>query len=217
MTITDREDETSPRRSRARRGEGERLREEILVAAERILIDTNDQSALSIRAIAAAVGVTPPSIYLHFQDRNDLLFEVCERQWVKLEGGMDEAVEGVDDPIDRILARGRAYLRFGLENPEHYRILMMSRPDETPDRFIDERLASTTGLEIIAADLSRAMAAGLLREQDPMEAACLLWMAVHGMVSLLISKPDFPFPPVEQLFDHLASLSIDGLGRHQGL
>lgn len=214
MTITDPEDDTSPRRSRARRGEGERLREEILVAAERILIDTNDQSALSIRAIAAAVGVTPPSIYLHFQDRNDLLFEVCERQWVKLEAAMDDAVEAVTDPIDRILARGRAYLRFGLENPEHYRILMMSRPDETPDRFTDERLASTAGLEVIAADLSRAMAVGLLREQDPMEAACLLWMAVHGMVSLLISKPDFPFPPVEQLFEHLASLSIEGLGRH---
>jgi AcrR family transcriptional regulator len=211
-TITDPASDASPRRSRARRGEGDRLREEILVAAERILIETNDQSALSIRAIASAVGVTPPSIYLHFVDRNDLLFEVCERQWVKLEAAMDEATEGLVDPIERIRARGRAYLRFGLENPEHYRILMMSRPDETPDRFTDERLASTAGLEVIAADLSRAMATGVLRQQDPMEAACLLWMAVHGMVSLLISKPGFPFPPVEQLFEHLASLSLDGLG-----
>lgn len=212
MTITDHD--TSPRRSRARRGEGDRLRDEILAAAERILIDTNDQSALSIRAIASAVGVTPPSIYLHFEDRNDLLFEVCERQWLKLEAAMDEAIADVTDPIERILARGQAYLRFGLDNPEHYRILMMSRPDDTPDRFSDERLASTAGLAIIADDLKRAMDAGRLREQDPMEAACLLWMAVHGMVSLLISKPDFPFPPVEQLFEHLASLSLDGLGRH---
>jgi AcrR family transcriptional regulator len=206
------ETHASPRRLRARRGDGERLREEILVAAERILIDTNDQSALSIRAIASAVGVTPPSIYLHFADRNGLLFEVCERQWLKLEAAMDEAVAGVTDPIERIRHRGRAYVQFGLENPEHYRILMMSRPDETPDRFTDERLGSSAGLEVIAADLSRAMAEGLLRQQDPAEAACLLWMAVHGMVSLLISKPDFPFPPVEQLFEHLARLTLDGLG-----
>ena len=68
------------RRSRSRRGEGDLLCDEILAAAERILIETNDQAALSIRAIASAVGVTPPSIYLHFADRNDLVFAVCERR-----------------------------------------------------------------------------------------------------------------------------------------
>jgi AcrR family transcriptional regulator len=199
------------RRSRARRGDGERLRDEILAAAEVLLITTNDQSALSIRAIAAAVGVTPPSIYLHFADRNDLLFEVCERHWRQLQHAMADAVEGIADPIARIRARGLAYLDFGLENPEHYRILMMSRPDDTPDRFADERLASTAGIEVIAGEVAAAIAAGDLPEQDPLEAACLLWIAIHGMVSLLISKPDFPFPPVEQLFEHLAGLSLRGL------
>jgi AcrR family transcriptional regulator len=202
----------SQRRSRARRGDGERLRDEILAAAEVLLIATNDQSALSIRAIAAAVGVTPPSIYLHFADRNDLIFEVCERHWVQLEHAMTEAVDGIADPIQRIRARGLAYLRFGLENPEHYRILMMSRPDETPDRFADERLAGTAGIEVIAGEVAAAIAAGELPLQDPLEAACLLWIAIHGMVSLIISKPDFPFPPVEQLFEHLAGLSLSGLG-----
>ena len=80
--------EAAPRRSRSRRGEGEHLRDEILAAAERILIETNDQSALSIRAIAAAVGVTPPSIYLHFADRNDLVFAVCERHAEQLDRAM---------------------------------------------------------------------------------------------------------------------------------
>jgi AcrR family transcriptional regulator len=50
------------RRHRARRGEGDRLREEILAAAERLLLETGDESAVSIRAVADAVGVTPPSI-----------------------------------------------------------------------------------------------------------------------------------------------------------
>ena len=80
MTATSATEDVPVRRSRSRRGQGEQLRDEILAAAERILIETNDQTALSIRAIAAAVGVTPPSIYLHFADRNDLVFAVCERQ-----------------------------------------------------------------------------------------------------------------------------------------
>jgi AcrR family transcriptional regulator len=201
-------------RPRARRGEGDRLRDEILAAAERLLVDSGDQSALSIRAIAAAVGVTPPSIYLHFADRTDLLFAVCERHWAQLAAAMDDAAAGADDPLERIRRRGEAYVRFGLENPEHYRVLMMRRPDQTPDRFTDERLATTAGLEVVAADLRAAMDAGRVPEQDPGEAAVLLWMAVHGMVSLLIAKPDFPFPPVGQLFEHLYRMTLAGLG-HQ--
>ena len=50
------------RRSRARRGEGARLREDILAAAEELLLSSGDAGSLSIRAIANAVGVTPPSI-----------------------------------------------------------------------------------------------------------------------------------------------------------
>ncbi len=203
---------TAPRRSRARRGEGDRLRDEILAAAEALLIATDDESALWIRAIAAAAGVTPPSIDLHFADRNDLIFAACERHWRQLEATMEAAAAGVADPIERIRRRGGAYLSFGIENPEHYRILMMSRPDDTPERFGDERLADTAGIEVVAADLQEAIDAGLLPAQDPREAAVLLWMAVHGMVALLIAKPGSSFAPVPQLFEHLFRLTVAGLG-----
>ncbi|MGH9094897.1 MAG: TetR/AcrR family transcriptional regulator [Acidimicrobiales bacterium] len=199
------------KRSRSRRGDGERLREEILAAAERILIDTNDQSALSIRAIAAAVGVTAPSIYLHFADRNDLLFAVCERHVLQLEGEMAAAADGIADPLERLRRRGLAYLYWGLNHPEHYRVLMLSRPDATPDRFADERLADTAGLIPVAEDLAAATAAGQIVEQDPLEAAKLLWMLIHGMVSLLISKPEFPFGDPEPLYERLFAVLRAGL------
>jgi AcrR family transcriptional regulator len=200
------------RRARSPRGQGEHLREEILAAAERILIQTNDQSALSIRAIAAAVGVTPPSIYLHFADRNDLVFEVCERHAEQLERTMDEAAVGVEDPWERIRRRGYAYLRWGLGNPEHYRILMMSRPDQTPDRFVDERLADTAGLVPVAADLVTAVANEQVDStDDPLETTKILWMMIHGMVSLLISKPDFPFGPADETYARMFELARRGL------
>ena len=200
------------RRVRSRRGEGEQLRDEILAAAERILIATNDQSALSIRAIANAVGVTPPSIYLHFSDRNDLVFAVCERHAEQLERVMAEAAEGIDDPWERIRRRGRAYLQWGLDNPEHYRILMMSRPDQTPDRFIDERLADTAGLLPVADDVAHAIATQQVTpDGEPLEQAKMLWMMIHGMVSLLISKPDFPFGAADEVYDRLFDLVHRGL------
>ena len=200
------------RRSRSRRGQGEQLRDEILAAAERMLIETNDQAALSVRAIAAAVGVTPPSIYLHFADRNDLVFAVCERHAEQLERAMALAAEGIADPWERIRRRGYAYLRWGLDNPEHYRILMTSRPDETPDRLLDERLADTAGLVPATEDIAAAMGAGELAARgDPVETTELLWMMIHGMVSLLISKPEFPFGSVDEVYERMFDLAYRGL------
>jgi AcrR family transcriptional regulator len=205
----------APRRARSPRGQGEQLRDEILAAAERILIETNDQSALSIRAIATAVGVTPPSIYLHFADRNDLVFAVCERHAGQLEQTMAGAAEGVDDPWERIRRRGYAYMRWGLANPEHYRILMMSRPDHTPDRFVDERLADTAGLVPVAEDVDAAIATEQVAfHDDPLEITKTLWMMIHGLVSLVISKPDFPFGSVDVVYDRLFELVHRGLAPH---
>ncbi|HET7523348.1 MAG TPA: TetR/AcrR family transcriptional regulator [Acidimicrobiales bacterium] len=205
------------RRTRSRRGQGEQLRDEILAAAERILIETNDQSALSIRAIANAVGVTPPSIYLHFADRNDLVFAVCERHAEQLEQAMMDAAEGIGDPWERIRRRGRAYLQWGLENPEHYRILMMSRPDQTPDRFIDERLADTAGLMPVADDVAEAIASRQVTPgEEPIEMAKMLWMMIHGTVALLISKPDFPFGSVDEVYERLFELVHRGLAPRPG-
>jgi AcrR family transcriptional regulator len=182
------------------------------VAAERILIETNDQSALSIRAIAAAVGVTPPSIYLHFADRNELVFAVCERHAEQIDRAMADAAEGIEDPWERLRRRGRAYLRWGLNNPEHYRILMTSRPDQTPDRLLDERMADTAGLDACADDIATAISDGLLvPEGDARSTAELLWMMIHGMVSLRIAKPAFPFGPVDEVYDRMFDLAYRGL------
>src|SRR6266545_2557125 len=106
------------RRSRAPKGEGRRLREEILDACEKLLLATGSAEAVSIRAVADAVGVTAPSIYRHFPDKTTLIFEVCERHFNELDKQIDEAVAGTTDPVKRLQARGIAYVRFGRDNPE---------------------------------------------------------------------------------------------------
>ncbi|MDQ1394007.1 MAG: hypothetical protein QOF30_2984, partial [Acidimicrobiaceae bacterium] len=207
-------------RSRARRGEGPRLRAEILEAAERLLIDSGDEAAVSIRAVAQAVGVTPPSIYLHFADRSELIFAVCEEQFRHLDEAMEQAVVGVTDPWERIERRGRAYVEFGLTNPEHYRILFTTRPDLTPERFVDERLIATSAFGHLIEDLQSAAAAGQLGAgsgsalEDAALVASGLWMMVHGITSLLIAKPDFPWPDRTRLINH--ALETYGAGLRAG-
>jgi AcrR family transcriptional regulator len=182
-----------------------------LVAAEAILIATNDQAALSIRAVASAVGVTPPAIYRHFEGRSDLVFAVCERQASQLQAAMARAAEGLSDPWERLRARGRAYLSWALDNPEHYRVLMMSRPEETPNWFVDARLADTAGLAPVSADVAEAQDAGLMVQGDPLALTEQLWMVIHGLASLLISKPAFPFGSPEEVFERVFEMVRVGL------
>jgi AcrR family transcriptional regulator len=200
------------KRRRAPRGQGERLREEILDAAERLLVQTGDEEAVSIRAVADAVGVTPPSIYLHFSDKNELMFAVCERQFERLDRVLEEAAASEEGPLDSLRARGRAYVRFGVESPEHYRILFMGKAGNSPADLDPERLATMASFDHLVDAVKACMDAGRLPPGDQTLVALGLWAVVHGITSLMISKPDFPWPDRDAFVDYLCEMQIRGLG-----
>jgi AcrR family transcriptional regulator len=198
-------------RARAPRGEGSKLRELILDAAERLLAQTGDEDAVSIRAIARAVGVTPPSIYLHFADKESLILEVCERRFADFDAAVQRAGATTNDPIETHRRRARAYVRFGIENPEQYRILFMGKhtpPAEqsagtAPGRAAFEHLVETVRESIDAG--------AFRRDLDPFIVAIGLWTAIHGLTSALISLPAFPWPDVDTLVTHLCNTQLRGL------
>lgn len=168
---------------------------------------------MSIRAVADAVGVTAPSIYLHFADKSELVFAVCESHFARFEAAARDAVEGVDDALERVYRRGRAYVRFGLDNPEHYRIMFMSRAESVPERFVDERVvAASSAFAGLVEDVQLCIQRGQLAGDDAFLVACGLWATVHGVTSLLIAKPHFPWPPLDQLLDHTLEACGRGLG-----
>ena len=199
-------------RTRARRGEGELLHTQILDAAERLLIETGSEEAVSIRRIAEAVGVTPPSIYLHFDDKDELIFAVCERQFEELDRMTEEAVVGVDDPLDELYARGKAYVRFGLDHPEQYRILFMRGGSHAPGAGDEGRIRRASAFNHLADTVSRCVESGALpKGSEPFSVALELWSVVHGLTSLIISKPMFSWPDVDALSDHLLTATCAGL------
>jgi AcrR family transcriptional regulator len=200
------------KRARARRGEGEMLHEELLDAAERLLLEAGDEDRVSIRAIADAVGVSPPAIYLHFPDKETLFFAVSERHFAAFDDYLEEAAAGVDDPIEALRVRGRAYVRFGLERPEHYRILFMSKSAAKPDLVTTDWPAGRVAFAHLVAAVERAIAVGALRaDLDPLIGAIGLWSAFHGVTSLLISLPEFPWPDLDALVGHVCDTQLRGL------
>jgi AcrR family transcriptional regulator len=209
----------SPRR-RARRGEGDRLREDILKATIELLGETRDMNAVSIRAVAKRVGVTPPSIYLHFPDKRELLDAACEPIFGELERHFDDACAGVTEPLEQLRRMGVAYVRFALDNREPFRIVFMSQcDDESTADMTKADLETRSAFRRVMAAVTDAQQAGVIGPADPAPIAMRLWFAVHGAASLLISKPYFPWPPVDELVDSMVAMV--GLGvvvqtRHPG-
>jgi AcrR family transcriptional regulator len=185
-----------------------------LAAAERLLIETGDEQAVSIRAVADAVGVTPPAIYLHFADKRELIFEVCAASFAELDRLSEEAAARSSVPTESLRLRGRAYVQFGIDHPEQYRVLFMRRPAATSEVFDDERLRTAACFDHLVDAVQACVDAGALQAKaDAFIVAVELWAVVHGITSLLISKPDFPWPDRDAVVDDLLDACVRGLGR----
>ena len=162
--------------------------------------------------ICDAVGVTPPSLYMHFPDKDALIFAVCERQFALLERMIAEATAEVADPLDRLELMGRTYLRFGVEHPEQYRILLMTKDGElTRADFDNGAMPGVAAFGHLLRAVDDCMQAGVMRKLDPFLVATGLWSVMHGVTSLRISIPGFPFVGEDALLDHVLETQIRGL------
>jgi len=198
-------------RARSARGEGVALRDEILDAAEQLLLVHGHPEGVGMRAVAKAVGVTAPSIYRHFEDKDALLFEVCARRFADLDAALVAAVAGVDDPVDALEALGRAYVAFGLERQEAYKVLFGEKV-AVPEGTMIEDLAGTRAFGRLAHVIQAGIDQGHFVTGDAWETAVAVWAAMHGLVLVIASTPDwFPLPPREASVERTLRLVMEGI------
>ena len=175
------------------------------------LFASKGYEGFSLRQVAEAVGYSPPTIYLYFTDKDDLLFQVAIEGFRDFGERLQAAYEGGATAPERIRALGRAYVRFGLERPVHYRLMFMQRGE-----FL-ERPAPTGSASVIDAfDVLRraveeGLAAGELRGQNADILIRFLWASVHGLVALSLATPYFrPEAVFQELEQHL-EVTLHGL------
>ncbi len=184
-----------PARQRNPRGQGERLRDDIIEAASRLLADPA-APPLTLRAVAREVGVAATSVYLHFDDIDSLILAVADRGFAELIQLQDQARESSPDPGQRIRAGCLAYCEFGLAHPGHYQVMFadpLPLPEDTsPEQF--PGIASFRRLIEAVADYTGAEQT----DEQLFFTAQLIWEQLHGIVSLRISRPRFPWPPLAE-------------------
>jgi AcrR family transcriptional regulator len=201
---------TTSRRTPNRRGEGARLREELITAASELLAGLASEEALSLRAVARQAGVAPQSVYLHFSDRKALLTAVYEARFADLTATLAAAVEHTEQSrlsgrakaYGRLRGLCRAYCQYAQSHPGHYRVLFGTAG--TPG-WEPRSLAGMRPLQILD-DAVRDYQSDPVPAQVPLRASpatLCLWAALHGLVTLRRDRPSFPWPDFDELIDCL--------------
>ncbi|MBE1532136.1 TetR/AcrR family transcriptional regulator [Actinomadura algeriensis] len=206
-----------PARVRNRRGEGGRLREDIVAAAMELLDETGDERAITLRSVARRVGIAAPSIYPHFPDQPAIMFAVVQREFARLTDDLRAAVEGAgDDPRRRLYALCDAYLEYARAHPERYRTmfggLWIPNLDDSSLTEQDMATLGTEALQTIVDVLAGCVDAGSATSTDVPADAVALWLGLHGLAHQRAVSPSFPWPKdiSERVITALARLDDAG-------
>jgi AcrR family transcriptional regulator len=190
---------TGRRRPNAR-GQGERLRADIVTAAVGMLDELADDEALSLRAVARVVKIAATSVYLHFPDRDALVLAAmrqCHEELVRLG---DEAAAAAPDPAAGLRARILAQAGWAEQHPGLYKVLHESGVHRRLGMPFKQVMVDRT-----VAAVRECMDAGLAPAGDATTVAIDLRTAVNGMLAQRINEPDLPWPPAAEQLDRFLS------------
>jgi AcrR family transcriptional regulator len=192
--------------------EKQELRHAILTAAGELFLE-HGYERFSLRKVAERIGYSPTTIYLYFRDKDDLLFTVVDEGFVRFGQQLEAAAASTQDPWERIIALGRAYVAFGLQNPVYYQLMFMQRTDFLTRRQAGEDQPRITSFRMLRQAVQQAIDAGVLRPGDAESYSDVLWALVHGMVSLAISMPMFDASRIQRTMETAWQMECKGLCR----
>jgi AcrR family transcriptional regulator len=212
ISVTDVLDKAS-RSQRKAKGSGHLRRGEILEAAESIFLEFGYDGA-TIRKIADAVGVSSTALYMHFRDKDEILVEICETTFAQVLALNTEIAAMQIEPVARVRRMLEAYMTFALTHPNAYQLVFCSTrsaPDDARTEAL--RALGRRCYDLFAGAVGKIEEAGLLRFGDVDAAAQTSWAATHGVVTLLITQPNFGWAPRETLLPLMLDSVFYGLVR----
>src|SRR6202051_2078235 len=152
-----------------------------IVRAAAELLATGGRNAVTTRAVSAAAGVQPPTIYRHFGDMQELL-GVVARETLPVQVREQASRALTNDPVEDLRRGWDLHVAFGLANPDAFALLYSAPSVAAYTSVIDEGVAVLEGL------VARIAEAGRLRV-DVRHATVLIHAAGTGVTLTLAATP----------------------------
>jgi AcrR family transcriptional regulator len=183
------------------------LRRIILDAARAIFVNQGYES-FSMRKLAEKIEYSPGSIYLHFKNKEELFECLVEESFARLLKTLSDLENGLqgDDPLANLRKGMLAYVEFGLRNQSDYRLAFMLTPP------IEKRPYKVHGsFDVLRNMVRRCVEENCFRSVDVETTSQALWASIHGITSLLIQRPAFPWTSKKKLIEQVIHTATDSL------
>jgi AcrR family transcriptional regulator len=189
------------------------LRHALLVEAARTIRE-DGVDAVTLRAVGARLGVSRTALYRHFADKSALLAAVAREGFQTFRRELQDAWDQAGGQREGFDAMGRAYQRFAVANPAHYRV-MFGRFNDLSERDSELQAEATAAFDVLVNALVALQRDGLVRPEDPRALAQFIWATVHGVAMLSIDGQLGPDPSPSA--DALSRFALDRLEAAIGL
>jgi AcrR family transcriptional regulator len=173
------------------------------------LIYQHGYEALTLRELAADVGILSGSLYNHIKTKQDLLFTLVRDHMTDLLVNLDLALDGHDDPTDALAAFVRLHVTYHMER--RYEVYIANselRSLEPANRAAIVTLRQAYELRLIGI-LDRGVAAGRFQVEDTRVGAFAIIAMLTGICTWY--RGDGPLSP-EQIVTLHTDLVMRGLG-----
>ncbi|HEY2356093.1 MAG TPA: TetR/AcrR family transcriptional regulator [Phenylobacterium sp.] len=160
------------------------FRERLCEAAERLFAERGPD-AVTMRQLAAELGVSPMTPYRYFEDKDDILAAVRTNGFNRFAEALETARESAAGARAIGTAVGEAYITFALEHPHSYK-LMFDFNQPHVEQYPDLVAAGQRAQKTMTGYIEDAFAEGLM-SGDPMQIGLMNWAAIHGAVILELS------------------------------
>jgi AcrR family transcriptional regulator len=181
---------TATPRKKAARGHGATTRQQLLDAAAELLEERGHIDRVSVSDIVTRIGVTPPVLYSHFDDKQALFATVHAIQAEDLRRVLQLAARRGRTALTALERRGHAYVNWAVEHPDAYEALFLERNGLGSTVFAHEVAAGESPFADLAANIQSCIDEGSFAAGDVAIMARSIWSTVHGVASLAIALPD---------------------------
>lgn len=162
----------------------EEIREMALAAAEQ-LVSEQGFEGLSARKVANSIGYTVGTLYLVFENLDDLVLHINARTLDRLHRRMEEAQTGCSDPGHCLQQLGQTYIGFASDNPYLWEMVFKHRLPEgqqVPTWFQEKVHRMFAMVEAQLKPLAKNRS-----QPEIAQAAGALWGGVHGICMLALT------------------------------
>lgn len=191
------------------------LKEAIVQAAIELGTELGEEG-LTMRGIAARLGVSATALYQHFEGKASILRAIRFHGLNLMNRTLAPAFER-EDPLDQIRESALLYVNFARSNPWLYSLLFGGEVVDFDSLSDEEREAIFYSQHAIQRAFEQGMHAGKLRDDlDVQTTPFLMWAANHGVAMLLITgriseqHPGFPVPSEDEFIRSFVESEVRG-------